>query len=479
MNMLAAKAAEDLPHDVECEQVLLGTIMAYSECFQAVANIIGPDDFFEALHARIFEEIARQIGEGRKCTPLTILPRFREDDTLKDLDVQPSAFFARMAKIASVPAAATHLAKMIKDDCTRRMLILSAEDFISRARKPDPGDTAMDMAAEALETVSEIAVLSQGSANQSCFTLGQSADTVTAAVNERFQHGVIPDNMVFPGSSVLARVIGGWKRKRFYVLGGRPSMGKTTIGRSWLLRSAMKGHGVAFFSLEMEASELSTQALTDIAWTRDQRIEYQGIDQGELEAWQIDRMCKASQRLSEVPFFIDHRTGLTLAQVRSRSQQLAQQLEAQGKRLEVVAVDHMGLVRASDRYSGNKVAETEEVSAGLKALAKDMDVAVVALVQLNRATEGRENKRPSLADLRWSGAIEQDADCVMFAYREAYYLEREKHDKAEGEIERQHKLEQCRNVLEINIAKNRGGKCCNLEFFTDIGCGVVRDLEGR
>ena len=477
MNALSPKPPQPLPHDLECEQVLLGTIMTYGETFPAVSSVLTADDFYEPLHARIFEEIGRQIGEGRRCTPITVLPRFRDDETLLGLNVQPSEFFAKMARIASVPAAASHLAKMVKDDATRRMIILSAEDFIARARKPHPGDTAMEMAAEALETVSEIAALAQGAANQSCFKLGQSADTVTAAVNDRYQHGVVPDNMVFPGSHALARAIGGWKRKRFYVLGGRPSMGKTTIGRSWLLRTAMKGHGVAFFSLEMGADEISTQALTDIAWTREMRIEYQGIDQGELEAWQVDRMCTASQKLAEVPFFIDHRTGLTLAQVRARAQQLAQQLESQGKRLEVVAVDHMGLVRASDRYSGNKVAETEEVSAGLKALAKDMDLAVVALVQLNRATEGRENKRPSLADLRWSGAIEQDADCVMFAYREAYYLERDKHDNPDDELGRLSKLEQVRNKLEINIAKNRGGRCCGLEFFTDIGCGVVRDLE--
>jgi replicative DNA helicase len=236
---------------------------------------------------------------------------------------------------------------------------------------------------------------------------------------------------------------------------------------------------VAFFSLEMEAEELTARALTDMAWSRDLRTEYDRVDHGNLEAWQIERLCQAQQQLEQLPLFIDHRVGLTLAQVRARAHQLAQKLQAERKRLDVVAIDHMGLLRASDRYSGNKVAETEEVSAGLKAIAKEMDIAVVALVQLNRAVEGRDNKRPSMADLRWSGAIEQDADCVMFCYREAYYLEREKHDSAENEIGRQHRLYQTRNLLEIGIAKQRGGKTSVLEFFTDIGCGVVRDLEGR
>lgn len=475
MNAIAAKAAENLPHNLECEQVLLGTLMTFNETFGAVGAILTPDDFYESLHARIFEAIRDQIGEGR-CTALTLLAAFREDETIKAL-MEPSKFFARLAAMQGLPAGAIHLARIVKDDATRRMLILGAEDIAARARKPNPGDTAVDIAAESLELVSQIAVLSQGAANQACFKLGQSADAVTVAVNDRYQHGVVPENVVFPGSHQLARLIGGWKRKRFYVLGGRPSMGKTTIGRSWLMRTAQKGHGVAFFSLEMDSSEISTQALTDMAWSRDLRTEYDKIDQGELEAWQVERLCNASQQLANIPFFIDQRTGLTLAQVRAKSQQLAQQLESEGKRLEVIAIDHMGLLRATDRYSGSKVAETEEISAGLKALAKEMDVAVLALVQLNRATEGRENKRPSLADLRWSGAIEQDADCVMFAYREAYYLERERHDNPDDELARISKLEAVRNTLEINIAKQRGGKCATLEFFTDIGCGVVRDLE--
>jgi replicative DNA helicase len=479
MNAIAPKLPDALPFSMEAEQALLATVMTFNQVYAGVAAIVGPDDFYDPLHARIFEAIQKQIGEGKRCTALTLLSEFREDETIRGLNMEPSAFFARLARLQEPPGSAIFLAHMVKDDATRRMIILSAEDFIARARKPEKGDTAMDMAAEALETVSQIAALAQGAAQQSCFRLADAADAVTTAVNDRFQHGVVPDNMAFPGSHTLARVIGGWKRKKLYVLGGRPSMGKTTVGLSWLLRTAMKGHGVAFFSLEMEAEELTTRALTDLAWTRDMRIEYDHIDRGELEAWQVERICQAQQKLEQWPLFIDHRVGLTLAQVRARTQQLAQQLQSEGKRLDVVAIDHMGLLRASDRYSGNKVAETEEVSAGLKAIAKEMDVAVVALVQLNRALEGRDNKRPGMTDLRWSGAIEQDADCVMFCYREAYYLEREKHNSAEDEMARESRLDQVRNVLEIAVAKQRGGKTPVLEFFTDIGCGVVRDLEGR
>lgn len=477
--MIAVKAAEYLPHDLETEQVLLGTLMTFNETLPGVAAILTPDDFYDPLHARIFETIRDQIGEGKRCTALTLLAVFRDDETIKSLNMEPSAVFAKLAGMREVPLGALHLAQIVKDDATRRMLILTAEDIATRARKPGKGDTAAGIAAESLEAVSQIAVLSQGATQQHRFSAAAAADAVTMAVNDRFQHGVLPDNMAYPGSHTLTRLIGGWKRKRLYVIGGRPSMGKTTVGLSWLTKTAQKGHGVLYFSLEMEAQELTARMLTDVAWNRDMRTEYDRIDHGELEAWQVERLCTAATKIKDVPLVIDQRVGLTLSQVRATVQQVSQQMSSKGQRLDVVAIDHMGLLRASERYSGNKVAETEEVSAGLKALAKESDIAVVSLMQLSRAVEGRDNKRPTLSDLRWSGAIEQDADCVMFCYREAYYLEREKSDKPDEELARMDRLERCQNLLEINIAKNRGGKCANLEFFADIGCGVVRDMEGR
>ena len=170
--------------------------------------------------------------------------------------------------------------------------------------------------------------------------------------------------------------------------------------------------------------------------------------------------------------------GQTIADIRSQALQYAQRLETQGKRLEVICIDHLNLIRASDRYQGSKTAETEEVSAALKQLAKELQCAVVCLCQLNRAVEGREEKRPSLSDLRWSGAIEQDADVVMFVYRESYYLERAKHDDLAKENDRLSRLERLRTKLEVTFGKHRGGPCPVLEFYADMGCGVIRDMEG-
>ena len=151
-------------------------------------------------------------------------------------------------------------------------------------------------------------------------------------------------------------------------------------------------------------------------------------------------------------------------------------LRSKGKRVEVICIDHLGLLKATGNYRGNKVAETEEVSADLKLLAKDLDCAVVALAQLNRGVEGRDDKRPSMADLRWSGAIEQDADCVAFVYRQAYYLHKQDPDPGKETL-RAAKYETCKNEIELLIEKNRAGPTAGLKFFCDIGCGVIRDLE--
>jgi len=266
-----------------------------------------------------------------------------------------------------------------------------------------------------------------------------------------------------------------------YILAGRPGMGKSTLATSWLIRTAGRGHGVMLFSLEMTMSEISEMILCDLAWSSTDRIEYRDvastrIDKPDFER-HFNRLYEAKQKLNQVPFMISDRGGMTIAEIRSKAMQYAQRLETDGKRLEVICIDHLNLIKGSDRYSGNKVAETEETSAALKALAKELNCAVVCLCQLNRGVEGREDKRPTLSDLRWSGGIEQDADVVMFAYREAYYLERKHYDDAGDEQERLNKLLSAEHRIEVQIAKHRGGPCRIMEFYCDMGCAVVRDLE--
>lgn len=452
---------------------LLGCLMGYQDpvLYRSAAAIVECEHFFDPFHARLFQAMGRGFDLGLANWPWShwVLGQMRDDAVLRELNLTASALMGKyIAQSACPPIGVEGAARQIRHNYLSVQLEQSVED----------GDTA---AAETIASEMERLSRAHLSANDGLMALSGTASRVLDNLSAAYQAGGVVNDFASTGSQELNRVIGGWRRGRFYVLAGRPGMGKTTTGLSWLLRTAAKGDGVMFFSLEMTKEELTEIALCDIAWSRRNRIEYRDISTSAVtgvgfEA-KFDALEAASRKLSSLPFVISDKAGQTLAEIRSQAQQYAQRLATDGKRLSVICIDHLNLIRASDRYSGSKTAETEEVSAGLKQLAKELQCAVLCLCQLNRAVEGREEKRPNLSDLRWSGAIEQDADVVMFVYREAYYLERSKHDDMADENERLSRLEQVRNKLEVVFGKNRGGPCPVLEYFADMGCGVVRDLE--
>jgi replicative DNA helicase len=220
--------------------------------------------------------------------------------------------------------------------------------------------------------------------------------------------------------------------------------------------------------------------LTDLAWSYDDPIQYEDILQRRRETFddrKRRRLAEARDRLRDLPLTIEEQRGLTFGEIAARARKHASALDRHGRKLDLVIIDHMLLVRPSHRYSGNRVREVAEISDGIATLAKDMGTSVLALCQLNRGVEGRENKRPSLADLRDSGAIEEDASLVMFLYRPAYYLEHQRQDNPEAEASRVATLEACRNSLEFIVAKNRNGRMCTVDAFVDIGANAVRNAE--
>jgi len=243
------------------------------------------------------------------------------------------------------------------------------------------------------------------------------------------------------------------------------------------LRTARAGHGVVLFSLEMTQQELAHRAMSDFSHTADRPIPYYLAAKGGLSDDQLRRWGEAAAKYQSIPLTIDDQRGLTVSEIAARVRRHKNRIEADGGTLDLVVVDHLGLIRPSGRYAGNKVQEVGEISDGLATLAKDTGVCVLALQQLNRGVESRENKRPGLADLRNSGDLEQDAHVVMFAYRESYYLERSKHDDgSQEEMERQARLQGVRNTGEILVAKNRNGPCDSVFIYCEPACNVVRDL---
>jgi replicative DNA helicase len=455
----------DEPHDVGIEGALLGALLVDNAVLHRLGRL-NADSFFDGLHAQIFEAIRLEISKNRVATPVTLAPIFAGyPEIVPGLSVK--AYLGRLATQATSLANAPSYAESICDFARRRKLIDAARQLDAAARQMTVETPVATMAA--VEVLNDVLAEGRQRKTRSSF-YDATSELIDGMVNDD------GGSRLTTGITSLEKITGGWRRGQLALLAGRPSMGKSTVGVAMALASAKRDIGTAIFSLEMSRPEIAARMCSDLTWEPRDRIEYAAGLGGKLNDQQVYRWAQAAQSQCNLPLQIDDQAGLTIAEISARTKQISNEMARKGKTLGIVMVDHLGLVKASNRYSGNKVNETGEISAALKQLAKDHNVAVIALSQLSRGTEGRENKRPTLSDLRNSGDLEQDADLVMFTYRESYYLERMRHDPGtQKEMERQSLLEGTRNSLDILVAKNRNGPTDNITLFADMGCNVVRD----
>ena len=279
------------------------------------------------------------------------------------------------------------------------------------------------------------------------------------------------------GLEDLDAMLGGWPRSQLSILAGRPGMCKSAVATSAVLRAAKSGVCSLIFSLEMTKIQLGARMLTDLAYTHDRPIHYEDINRRKIDSDQRQRLDAATARLQDLPVKIEEERGLLLSDIGVRTRKHAAALAREGRTLQLVVVDHVGLVRPTARYAGNRVREVGELTDGLATLAKEMDLAIVGLCQLNRGVEGRDNKRPNLADLRDSGEVEEIASTVTFLYRPAYYLEQMKCESPGDEADRLAKLDKHRHDLELQVAKNRNGRIGHVRAFVDIGANAVRNAS--
>ncbi len=278
---------------------------------------------------------------------------------------------------------------------------------------------------------------------------------------------------VTTGISKLDEALNGWQRGELIVLAGRPGMGKSAVIASSIRQSAERGANVHLFSLEMSAEDIADRMLADTLYHSRESTKYFDIARGRVTDQQAEAVIDSQQMFKDLPIRIETKGDLTVSQIATRARKHQQALERQGRTLDLVIVDHLHIIRASNRYKGNHVAEVTETSAALKALAKELNVPVIVAAQLNRQVEGRDDKRPTLADLRDSGAIEQDADAILLLYREEYYLQARIGD-AERDNKRVARLRQVRRKLEINVAKHRSGPPGVVDLFLDVSSNALR-----
>ena len=478
-----AGISDALPHNIEAEQQLLGAILTNNDIYDRVAAIIGPQHFFEPTHARIFEVAASRIAKNNLASPVTLKAFLEDDEGLKELG--GAAYLVRLAGAAISGFAARDYAQMIYDLAIRRELIGLGREISDKAAK-------VDIASEPKEQIVE--------AEQALYALGEQGQTdsgfqsflkaVTDAVN--VANAAYQRDGGLAGISTglvdMDKKLGGLHRSDLLILAGRPSMGKTSLATNIAYNiakayqkgtlhdgteGAVNGGVVGFYSLEMSAEQLAARILSEAS-----EVPSEQIRRGDMTEEEFRRFVEAAKQLEACPLYIDDTPALPISQLAARARRLKR---THG--LDVLFIDYLQLVRPATAKD-SRVNEVSEITQGLKAIAKELDIPVVALSQLSRQVESRDDKRPQLSDLRESGSIEQDADVVMFVYREEYYKEREK--PGDHELDRMQvwmdEMEALRGKAEVIIGKQRHGPIGHIELsfegqFTRFG-NLVKPWQG-
>ena len=456
-----------LPQNVEAEAALLGALMIDNRLVEDVQLKLRPDHFFEPLHGRIYEAVLRMTDGNRVANPVTLRPLFESDEAIKD--VGGPAYLAQLTGSGAAVIGARDFAQQIYDLALLRSLITVGRDLVEGAL-----DTSEDVAplAQIERAETELyKVAEAGGAEGRARSFGEAAmDSIRNAEAALNRGGGLTG--ITSGFTGLNSRIGGLQRSDLIIVAGRPGMGKTALATNMAFAAAERflqdqgdgieaakaaGAPIAIFSLEMSSEQLVTRVLSEQS-----QVTAEQIRTGSLGRQEFASFARTAERLHSLPFYIDDTPGLTIAALRTRARRLKRQ-----KGIGLVVVDYLQLLQGTGRGSNdNRVQEISEISRGLKQLAKELDVPVIGVSQLSRAVEQREDKRPQLSDLRESGSIEQDADIVLFVYREEYYLRAHepKHpipgDAAEvfsafEEWEAKHS--QVAGMAELIIAKNRHG----------------------
>jgi replicative DNA helicase len=454
-----------LPHNIEAEQQLLGAILTNNDNYDRVSSIIGPQHFYDPVHARIFEVAAARISKNALASPVTLKAFLEDDEGLKELG--GPAYLARLAGAAVASFAARDYAQMIYDLAIRRELIELGRDIAEKAARVEVTSEPKEQIVEAEQALYKLG--EQGQAETGFRSFLRAVTEAVDVANAAYQReGGLAG--LATGLTDLDQKLGGLHRSDLLILAGRPSMGKTSLAtnmafniarryRRGLLpdgtEGAVDGGVVGFFSLEMSSEQLASRILSEAA-----EVPSQLIRRGDLTEEEFRRFVDAAKELESCPLYIDDTPALPISQLAARARRLKR---THG--LDVLFVDYLQLVRPATARD-SRVNEVSEITQGLKAIAKELDIPVVALSQLSRQVEAREDKRPQLSDLRESGSIEQDADVVMFVFREEYYKEREKpadHD-LDAMAKWQDEMERVHGKAEVIIGKQRHGPIGTVEL---------------
>lgn len=449
------------PHAIEAEQALLGAILVNNEAIDKVQSFLEPGHFFEDVHGRIYETIIKLRERLQAATPLTLKPYFADDPALAE--VGGGAYLARLAGSAATIINVEDYGRLIVDQADRRALIGIGERMVLDAYEAEIDTPAGQQLEAAEQALFNLSVKRDAEGGFKAFSQALT-DAVELIERARKAGGSVSGKTT--GLTALNMKVGGFHDSDLIVLAGRPGMGKTALATSIAYNCALayrkdieagvapkdsKGGVIGFFSLEMSADQLAARILS-----QQSGVNSEDLRKGKLNEEQFRKVARASAELQDLPFFIDDTPGLSIAALRARARRLHRR-----HGLGLIVVDYLQLLTAAGtrgRGPENRVQEISEITRGLKNIAKSLKVPVLALSQLSRSVESREDKRPQLADLRESGTIEQDADLVLFVYRESYYHDRKKPEEDDPEfLAWQEKAVALHGKATIDVAKHRHG----------------------
>ncbi len=452
---LVPNELNELPNNIEAEQSVIGSILVSNEIFDEINMIISSKNFYDPMHQKIFAAIEKLIYSGMLANPITLKNYFEKE---KD-EINVPDYLIKITKFSTSSRQTIEYSKLVYDLFVKRELIKISENVIDTAKLNDldhDGQSIIENFEKSLFDLAE-----KGSFSSSLVKFDEAMKMTIEMASNAYKNdeGIVG---VPTGLTDLDDRLGGLHNSDLLIIAGRPSMGKTALATNIAFNAAKKiqedgrKSTIAFFSLEMSSEQLSTRILAEQS-----RIKSNDIRRGRISEEQFDKFIETSKNISELPLYIDETPAISIAALSNRARRIKRLYG-----LDMVVIDYIQLMRASNFREG-RVQEISEITQGLKALAKELAVPVLALSQLSRAVEQRDDKKPQLADLRESGSIEQDADVVMFVYREAYYLERKEPRPATVEhAEWQSKMNEVSNLAEIIIGKQRHGPTGNimLEF---------------
>ncbi len=444
-----------LPYDVDIEQALLGVILVDNHALDSASRVLHPEHFYDPLHQRLFAAMERMWASGHIVTPLTLKAAMEQDAGLAEVGGQ--GYLVNLARAAPMIANVKAYTRILVDLAMRRALIGVGEAIVNTAYEAPLERAPAAQIEEAEKSLYQIAERSRFGEGMLSF-----GEALTKAVQNTEKAARGGSSGVSTGFIKLDSLLGGLHPSDLIVVAGRPGMGKSSLATNMAFHAARlwlkdktdgaepaRGAPALLFSLEMSADQLAARILSEQT-----EIDMRKIRSGHrISDGEFARLVQTAQVLRDLPLHIDDTGGISIAQIAARARRMKRE-----KNIGMVLVDYLQLVEPATRRMENRVQEISEVTKGLKSLAKELEIPIVALSQLSRSVDSRDDKRPVLSDLRESGSIEQDADVVMFIYREEYYLSTHEPDAGTPEhVKWMEKMERAHGKAAIIVEKHRHG----------------------